>query len=72
MNEREIFIAALQEQSPAQQQAYLERACGPDAALRQRIEGLLRDYEKAAGFLSSPSRALVATVNELIQGAPAP
>src|SRR6516164_7178335 len=70
MNEREIFIGALQEESPAQRQAYLDKACGPDDFLRQRIESLLRDYEKAAGFLSSPSPALVATVSELIQEGP--
>jgi hypothetical protein len=56
MNEREIFIGALQQESPAQQQAYLDKVCGQDAPLRQRIDGLLRDYEKAAGFLSSPPR----------------
>jgi tetratricopeptide (TPR) repeat protein/tRNA A-37 threonylcarbamoyl transferase component Bud32 len=70
MNEREIFIGALQQESPAQQQAYLDKACGRDTPLRQRVEGLLRDYEKAAGFLSSPSPALVATANDLIQEGP--
>jgi len=52
MNEREIFIGALQEECPAERQAYIDRNCGTDTFLRRRVEGLLRDYERAAGFLN--------------------
>jgi WD40 repeat protein/serine/threonine protein kinase len=64
MNEREIFIGALQEECPAERQAYLDRACGTDTVLRRRVEGLLRDCERAAGFLSAPAHALAATTDE--------
>src|SRR5262249_55027588 len=60
----------LQEASPAERQAYLERACGPDAGLRQRVEALLRDCDKAADFLRSPAPALAATVEALIAERP--
>jgi serine/threonine protein kinase/tetratricopeptide (TPR) repeat protein len=68
MNEREIFIEAIQEECPAERQAYLDRACGSDTVLRQRVEGLLRDCEKAANFLDTP--ALVASADELIAERP--
>src|SRR5262245_29050102 len=64
MNERDIFIGALQEDSPAERQAYLDRVCGADSVLRQRVDCLLRASEKAINFLNSPAPALVATVDE--------
>jgi eukaryotic-like serine/threonine-protein kinase len=70
MNEREIFIGALQEESLVAQQAYLDNACGSNAELRRRVEGLLRDREKAANFLHSPAPMLVATVDDLIRERP--
>jgi WD40 repeat protein/serine/threonine protein kinase len=70
MNEREIFIGALQEKDPAEQQAYLDRACGTDTVLRRRVEGLLRDRERAANFLDAPVLASVATLDELIKERP--
>jgi serine/threonine protein kinase/tetratricopeptide (TPR) repeat protein len=65
MTEREIFIGALQEEGPAGQQAYLDRACGTDTVLRRRVEGLLRDCERAAGFLSAPAIELAPTLDGL-------
>src|SRR5262249_22973071 len=70
MNEREIFIGALQEKDPAEQQAYVDRACGTDTVLRRRVEGLLRDCERAANFLDAPALALVPTLDELIEERP--
>jgi tetratricopeptide (TPR) repeat protein/serine/threonine protein kinase len=70
MNEREIFIGALQEESLAAQQAYLDNACGSNAELRRRVEGLLRDREKAADFLHSPAPMLVATGEDPIRERP--
>jgi WD40 repeat protein/serine/threonine protein kinase len=70
MNEREIFIGALQEECPADRQAYLDRTCGTDTVLRRRVEGLLRDYKRASSFLNAPALALVATVDELFEERP--
>ena len=54
MNERSIFMAALDKDSPARRSAYLEEACGGDAVLRQRIEALLASHEQAGSFLGKP------------------
>ncbi len=57
MNERDLFIAALQKEDAGQRRKYLREACGPDSALLERVEGLLRAYEGADSFLESPSPA---------------
>ncbi|MCC6907095.1 MAG: serine/threonine protein kinase [Phycisphaerales bacterium] len=52
--ERGIFEAA-REMSSAAREEYLERACGGDATLRQRIESLLQADDQAGSFLESPA-----------------
>src|SRR4051794_14691829 len=54
MNVEEILLAAVEKQTPAERAAYLEGACGPDAALRAQVEGLLRSHEQAGSFLEQP------------------
>src|SRR5262245_45322563 len=54
MSERDLFIAALQITDPAERVAWLDRACGGDVALRQRIEVLLQALDKAGSLLDSP------------------
>jgi serine/threonine protein kinase len=54
MTEREIFEGALDHPEPAQRRAYLDRACGGNAALRARIEALLQSHESASQFLNVP------------------
>ena len=51
--EQEIFAGALALPSREAREAYLNRACGEDGALRQRVEGLLASFEDAGdlGFL---------------------
>src|SRR5262245_22231494 len=51
MNERSIFMQALDQESPAARAAFLEKACAGDAALRQRVEALLRSHGEAGSFL---------------------
>lgn len=46
-NEVRIFNAAAELESPAERQAYLDQACGGDAALRSRVESLLRVQPEA-------------------------
>jgi len=55
MSERDIFIAALQKENPAERSAFLDQACDSDAALRQRIEVLLQAHENAGSFLDRPA-----------------
>jgi tetratricopeptide (TPR) repeat protein len=50
--------------------AYLERACAGDSALRCRLEQLLRAIPEAESFLESPTPDLVATVVESITEQP--
>src|SRR5690242_17507769 len=64
MNERDVFIAALQKEAPAQRQAYLEEACRGDEALRRGVEALLEVHERAGRFLESPAPGLVAHAEE--------
>src|SRR5262249_48316803 len=55
MSERDIFIAALQQDDPAQRQAYLDEACAGQPDLRMQVEHLLRLYEGAGSFLEKPA-----------------
>src|SRR5207244_4274100 len=63
MTERDVFEAAL-ELSPESRFAYLDGACGGDAALRQRLEALLGKHERAGSFLEEPAVPALATVDE--------
>src|SRR5215471_8876385 len=59
--EESIFAEALDKRSPEELLAFLDGACGSDAALRARVENLLRSHEHAGSFLRKP---LAATVDE--------
>ena len=49
--EQAVFAGALQHFTGGARAAYLSGACGPDLALRQRVEALLRASENAGDFL---------------------
>lgn len=51
MNERTIFMEALEQESSEGRSEYLDFACAGDSALRQRVEALLESHEHAEGFL---------------------
>ncbi len=46
-----LFHEALALSSPRERAEFLERACGPDPALRAKVEGLLDAHERTAPFL---------------------
>ncbi len=48
----------------AQREAYLDSACGADAALRAEVEALLRAHDGAAKFMASP------TAGSLVEATP--
>src|SRR5262245_42202097 len=50
-NVKVIFGEALECATPAEQAAYLDRACGGDPALRARVEALLHAHQKVGHFL---------------------
>jgi serine/threonine protein kinase/tetratricopeptide (TPR) repeat protein len=64
MSERDLFLAALQRPDRAGRAAFLDGACGGDAALREQVEALLREHEQLGSFLEPPAPALVATLDE--------
>ena len=49
-----IFLAAAEKPTPAVRAAFLDEACGGDAALRARVEALLRAHDQSGSF---PGRA---------------
>src|ERR1700733_15372318 len=52
-----IFLAALDIQDAAKRAEFVERSCGGDAALRQRVEDLLRAYGQPSGPLENMAAA---------------
>ena len=58
-----LFCAALERTSAAERAAYLESVCGTDAALRARLEALLRAHEQAASG-ADPAPRLSTTLDE--------
>src|SRR5215472_4065285 len=70
MSERDLFIAALQIAPPQERSAWLDRECGGDAALRQRIDVLLQAFDKAGSLLESPMVAAGPTIDEPIAERP--
>jgi hypothetical protein len=51
----EIFSAALRKEPGAERTAFLDGACGRDAAFRARVDALLKAHESAGSFLESPA-----------------
>ena len=49
--EKEIFDAALEIALPAERAAFVDRACGGDAQLAERIRALIAADEEATDFL---------------------
>jgi hypothetical protein len=47
---KEILFEALQ-RAGAERAAYLDEACGDDASLRERVDGLLRAHDRAGGLM---------------------
>jgi serine/threonine protein kinase/tetratricopeptide (TPR) repeat protein len=60
-----ILCAAIELTSPADRQAYIERACGDDPAKRTRVEQLLAAHFRAGGFLESPAPGLTVVTKNL-------
>jgi WD40 repeat protein/serine/threonine protein kinase len=62
--EEAIFQTARFIESPEGRRAYLLQACGNDAMLRQRVEGLLQIYENEQSFLQAPVAVTEVTLDE--------
>ena len=56
-SEKEIFLEALDKNTPQERAAFLDGACGKDSARRARVEALLADHFKEDGFMNKPAAA---------------
>ncbi len=54
MNEESLFLAALEKPTPAERLAFLDEACGADAALSARVQMLLEADARVRGILDRP------------------
>jgi eukaryotic-like serine/threonine-protein kinase len=52
---RDVFLAVLALNSAEEQNRYLAQACGNKPELRQRVEILLREHQRAGSFLEAPA-----------------
>jgi serine/threonine protein kinase len=69
MNERAIFVAALEKDDPAERGEYLQLSCAGDPALRERIERLLKLYGEPDSFLQLPDEETVmAATTQITEG----
>jgi eukaryotic-like serine/threonine-protein kinase len=70
MGERDIITAALRKGEATELQAYHEKACGADAALRRHPEGLPPVGQNAGSFLECRPGGLGATLDHPVREAP--
>jgi serine/threonine protein kinase len=68
MSEHEIFVEALRREDDGERTDYLDRACAGDAALRRRVETLLRAHDEAGPFLERPAAEQFGVVSALQRG----
>lgn len=54
MNERDLFLSALEIEDSAARKAHLQSACAGNAELLSRVESLLASHEGASRFLQTP------------------
>ena len=52
---KEVFLEAAELSDEAARAAYLDKACGADAGVRERVEALLRSHDPAGSFLGTPA-----------------
>ena len=54
MNERDLFLSALEIEDPAARRAHLQSACADNVELLSRVESLLASHEGESRFLQTP------------------
>lgn len=54
----EIFVRALEIESPAKRADFLDESCGDDRELRRAVEALIKSHENVGSFLDSPAIGL--------------
>ncbi len=54
MNERDLFLAALEIADPEARRRFLDQACGGNVVLRASVEALFASHDGAGNFLKTP------------------
>ncbi len=63
-----LFEAALEIESPADRDEFLDRACNGDKRLRDEVERILKSHRKAGSFLNKPIMTPASTmVNSVLE-----
>src|SRR5437899_3341779 len=70
--ERELFIKALEKPTPGERAAFLDGACGADAALRSRLMALLERFDQIGTFLEQPAVGAQALAQVGVQASACP
>src|SRR6187399_3332848 len=55
-SEKEIFVEALDKNTPEERAAFLDGACGTDPVQRARLEALLADHFHQDAFMKEPDQ----------------
>src|SRR5262245_55866498 len=69
MNERDVFIDALQLPSPAARREFLDNTCAGQDALRCQVESLLAAHHRVGQFLEEPLLIHIDTVLDAARSA---
>jgi serine/threonine protein kinase/Tfp pilus assembly protein PilF len=69
MNEEAIFLEALENATPEDRAAFLDRACADDAELRRAVELLLKAHEQAGDFLQKKA-TISSTIGQAVSECP--
>jgi serine/threonine protein kinase/predicted Zn-dependent protease len=70
MNERSIFLAALDIDDRAQREAYVVRACGSDSVLRSQVEDLLAAHAEPGNFMQRSAPAVAGLAERTVVEGP--
>ena len=63
MSEQQIFIEAMEKETPEDRHRFLIEACGEDQELRQRLERLIQQATKVGSFLQTPAVDTTQTID---------
>ncbi|MCA9089219.1 MAG: SUMF1/EgtB/PvdO family nonheme iron enzyme [Planctomycetaceae bacterium] len=66
MNERDIFLAAIEISDPVERAAYLDQACSGDEKLRAQVDELLKTHNEASQFLETPAVATNSAIDRTV------
>src|SRR4051812_33917357 len=61
---KNVFLAALEKDTPAEGSAYLDAACAGDAGLRRRVEAMLRAHDRPDPLLDRPAAEHLSGVSD--------